>query len=740
MAGPDESDLRSQLTAEVDEAFNPRSSWSTHTQPVSCLTSQSVEGDNEESETVASTFSFLPSRDEHQIISGVSQQREQQPITHRYTWSEDDTTRARIFAAQEMSGDRGPSESESQLPLLDLHSVASKKAPSRAEESSHVTRLSSCTWLPLTLRWPFMTAVFISALVLGIVAIVLSVYSVRKHGLCDYKESTGFFFAWRFLPTLIAVLYALAITVLINDVKRTEAFAKLSAPKGSSALTSLLVSGGPWWEDPMNALSKKGNNGRRSWTLLWVSMANIMALLLVSPLSSGLLYLDEVQIPQRTKFLRLEIPTPLTPRNTTTDETYIRTISGIVQNLTTSAWLSDSYAILPFWPADFDTIPFGASLASANQQWQGQTSVFKTDLQCTPMELTSKDYNPSDLNEYQSIGLASPDGCKLELNTTTLSYPSSGGCWSSVGTMNLPVPSGYQAPTINQSSTPECGDREIIFLVSPFHTNHTNGTIAQLCVPKYFVAYNVNTTVRDTPTGSLVNIDEESFNRTKVDMDSSTIDLRSFETQFLDPKWATFFQPPGDDEATGAEFRPSLGGPLILLVATIVDPRSRLDPLFNAKGLLDQARRVKQRFFGEALQAVFVSVGKQNAHNFVTQVTATETRLLVGHWIGITLGGILLTSAVMVALAFYCSRLGRRSLNLNRDPGSTAAVVSMIVQDAVICDYFRGFDRLPEDSIKTILGPTIFGMFNGQLVFRGDKTTQTANSGSLFTQEARRVC
>ncbi len=264
----------------------------------------------------------------------------------------------------------------------------------------------------------------------------------------------------------------------------------------------------------MKALSKKDINGR-SWTLLWVSIANIMALLLVSPLSSGLLSLGEVQIPQHTDFLRLETPSPLTPLNTTTDETYFRTISSVVQNLTTLAWLNDNYAILPFWPADFDTVPFGASFTAAAQQWQGQTAVFKADLQCTSIELTSKAYySSSDAVDpgYQTITLSSPDGCKLELNVTeNFLYPSSGGCWSDVGDMNLTAPSSYQPPTINQSSTPECGDREVIFIVSPFNTNQTNGSIAQLCTPKYFAAYNVTTIVSDTPSGSLVSIDDEGF-------------------------------------------------------------------------------------------------------------------------------------------------------------------------------------------------------------------------------------
>ena len=56
----------------------------------------------------------------------------------------------------------------------------------------------------------------------------------------------------------------------------------------------------------------------------------------------------------------------------------------------------------------------------------------------------------------------------------------------------------------------------------------------------------------------------------------------------------------------------------------------------------------------------------------------------------------------------------------------------MISQDALIGVNFKGFDRLPEDSMKTILGPMMFGMVNGQLVVRGDERTQAYNSCSFI--------
>lgn len=243
-----------------------------------------------------------------------------------------------------------------------------------------------------------MMALFVFALALGFLAIVLSIHSNQNNGLCDYSNSTVFYFAWRFFPTMIAVLYALAVTALINDVKRTEASAKLSKPNGASAFSSLFMSSGPWWEDPMKALSKKGNNGRRSWR-------------------------------------------------------------------------------------------------QSRDNFHNESVSYKSDnwIHCSAMRA------------------------------------------------------------------------------------------------KYFVAYNVTTSVSDTPTGSLISIDDDGFNRTKVDLDSSTIDLRSFETQFLDLRWANHFRNPDKVLSIYDEYsiRLSLGGPLILLAATMADPGSDLDPLFDAPGFLD---------------------------------------------------------------------------------------------------------------------------------------------------------
>ena len=55
-------------------------------------------------------------------------------------------------------------------------------------------------------------------------------------------------FGWRFSPTLVAVLYVLGTAIVLNGVKRTEAYARLSSTVWSVAKSTLCRVLGPWWD------------------------------------------------------------------------------------------------------------------------------------------------------------------------------------------------------------------------------------------------------------------------------------------------------------------------------------------------------------------------------------------------------------------------------------------------------------------------------------------------------------
>lgn len=90
------------------------------------------------------------------------------------------------------------------------------------------------------------------------------------------------------------------------------------------------------------------------------------------------------------------------------------------------------------------------------------------------------------------------------------------------------------------------------------------------------------------------------------------------------------------------------------------------------------------------------------------------------------LGVNLLLSGASLGLTLFCSRLRRRPLNLHRDPGSVAAVVSMILEDPKLRERFRGSDKLPEDSMKLLLAGTTCRMIHGRLLLEIDESARSS--------------
>jgi hypothetical protein len=81
-------------------------------------------------------------------------------------------------------------------------------------------------------------------------------------------------------------------------------------------------------------------------------LVNILGFLAMSPLSSSLLSSQDVSVPKRVDFERMTPKADSALAMNAGRETYFRTIGHLLQNVSTSAWISDNYTILPFWPSD----------------------------------------------------------------------------------------------------------------------------------------------------------------------------------------------------------------------------------------------------------------------------------------------------------------------------------------------------------------------------------------------------
>lgn len=241
-------------------------------------------------------------------------------------------------------------------------------------------------WIPYTLRWQSLTLLAISAVILLSLVVTLWWRSVVNNGLGTDDGSSMLLFGWRFTPPLLAVLYVQMTAMLLDNIKRTECFARMARPGGAAAVSSILRAPGAWWNALADGLSK--HSGRRSWLLFSTACLNIIGFLAISPLSSSFLELAEVIFTTEVDFTRM-IPPPQPISLVSNRDTKLRIIGHVLQNISTSVWMSDNYTFLPFWPMTLENAALGPELPGLFQTWQAETWVLSAHLDCNPVSLVN---------------------------------------------------------------------------------------------------------------------------------------------------------------------------------------------------------------------------------------------------------------------------------------------------------------------------------------------------------------
>lgn len=305
-----------------------------------------------------------------------------------------------------------------------------KDLPTLAAPSTNV----QTNWYPFTLRWYFLLLPIVLSLAFGISVICLHLYSRSHHGLGRDDGSFMVLFAWRFLPTLIAVLYTQITVIIFEDVKRTEPFARLasSPASGTSAYGTLLQSPKSWWGILYDMTFKRKKMGKTGWSLVFALFVHILALLAISPLSSALLATEEVFVPQTVDFTR-STPTGNSQVSMNgTRETYMRIMANMTRNMSNSAWTSDESFTLPFWPSSGQR-QMQSKILTDDRSWEAQTTTFSTGYSCENMTLESADlrnrtykvadwHSTEDWQKYNGTTpmvtyvLSSASGCRYELS------------------------------------------------------------------------------------------------------------------------------------------------------------------------------------------------------------------------------------------------------------------------------------------------------------------------------------
>ncbi|PVH93069.1 hypothetical protein DM02DRAFT_604449 [Periconia macrospinosa] len=566
----------------------------------------------------------------------------------------------------------------------------------------------SATWLPYTLRWQFMLASTLVALCLSSCSLLLVWYSTNHSGLGDDNGTSIVLFGWRFVPTLMAVLYTQLTTMLFDDVKRTEPFHRLTKayPKGASGANTILQTRPAWWSALADGFSKKKNGGQRSTALIYSAMINITAFLLISPLSSSLLTSRTVSISENLEFRRM-IPARgkmivLSPGR----ETFLRTTSNFLANISSTDWITDSYVVLPFWPSE-QKPNLGLDILNKPGSWEVDAMVFSADLSCENMSLVSMETTRRAYTEKNYNCSTSPHELVQFCNDSPPRDP-------------VLVLDGY-IPLILLSTTPwtfrSPWSDDIDGMYDEYSTmpSITNMTIAKnislqclLCSPTYTMAV-VPITVSRKSGSIQIAMSEDNYAIRHIPVPDSLMDRSAVQLISLSQNWTKAVGGARDSYKPGELLRSGL--------ASVLSTRfsNNLTNMIGNPELIVQASRLRKRFFHEL---IFSSVAMSGAFEIEAahgvQVMAHK-RVIVVAGVGITLAILLGLSSCLTIVLWYHTRLSRRPMSVQNDPALTVNLAMLMNSQLREPMYFQELHRTTNKISKQALQFREYHLSNSQL-------------------------
>jgi len=630
---------------------------------------------------------------------------------------------------QSTTTSRPPPES-----LIRSQTLSSHPAPSGSliRPGSSIFKEPRNDWLPIALRWPFMLTLFVMSLGLAALSLGITLRSKNNRGLGTVQNTGIFLFGWRFTPTILASIYTILTMTLVRDIKRTEAFARLSRPDGASADASLFLKFRAIWFEPYDALRQSGNDGFRNWALFWALMVNLMGLLLVTPLSAAFLSPRDILLSQEAPFLRHSSLENSSLQLSSDDNVIFRTVSSVLLNTPSSAWVTDDFVVRPVWPSELAMMPSGPDLSKSPQAWVANTTVYQTTMKCSPLTLqkvANISYTkqiPFNSNaalfgtvNLTSIVIGSDDGCNVGL----VGYPpiwsknsifkAGGGWWYKPSTSDSsaawPTKNGTiqdmnDSRSVAFNTSTQCGDRSILFFVSPYDQNKNIQASGQVCKSVYYSA-NIPVTVSSFGSPSTVSFDSIRFNMTKTALDLRDLNITGFESDLFNQDWSTKFQSPDLGFNSLLSNPPKFGGPLSLLGA---QNKFNIKNLLENPNIVHQARKIQELFFGEAMLASFSRTKDQPPTIVDGSISKGERRIVASFSVGILLTVVFLLCSLQVGLVTGYTRLQERPLNLSQDPSSVSALASLINTGQNTRALFEGLDTSSEAWMYKQLSRNIF--------------------------------
>ncbi|KAG9244511.1 hypothetical protein BJ878DRAFT_550247 [Calycina marina] len=624
-------------------------------------------------------------------------------------------------------------------PLLSLTSTESSRpsptGPLSMSKSS-IVKEKICDWLPAALRWQFMLLLFVTSLGLAGLTLGLAIGSQKNQGFGMVQESGIYLFNWRFVPTIFAVLYSVLTMTLVKDIKRTEPYARLSRPDGASAESSLFLKFRPIWWQLFDSLQTSQNDGFRNWALFWALLINFLGLFIIIPFSAAFLSPRDIFFTRHVGMSTLTSPASIPMELSSDDNVLFRTISGVLGNTTSSPWATHEFVVRPVWPSNMAMQAMQTVRSETPQVYITDSTVYQLDFTCSAMSLQKlaniSFISRASLNSVGSVSgpvdamsfiLASDDGCSLGLadlfpeSSHSSIFKFGGGWWSGFPNFDYQVlwkPDDGTLQNLDDvhpvalNISTQCGDRNIFFFVGPYQQNGKLQATGQVCKSTYYSAtLPVTVSSSSSTSSSSISFDSMRFKVTRTALDSTDLDIAALESAFLSQNWTTKFQLPDTILNPLLPLHAQLGGPLALLGA-----KNGFDTkaLFDLPDLVEQAREIKQVFFGEALLSSFNASASQSPVVTGGTVADAERRIVASFPVGILLTTVFLLCSLQIGLVTGYTRLNERPLNISKSPSTTSAIASLVSTDQNTRALFEGLDNTSQKRMQKQLARNIFSL------------------------------
>ncbi|KAJ4983537.1 hypothetical protein SVAN01_10953 [Stagonosporopsis vannaccii] len=596
--------------------------------------------------------------------------------------------------------------------------MAETKAPvvrqsERPKRTGHRLR----AWYPPALRWWNLLFTTVSCWVfIGVLQYLLH-KSQTEGGVIFAADINSLplsrSFVYLYLPTVIAVLFSIFIVWIDHDAKRFEPYRLMSRSHGARGDESLLLRY-PFDFVPMVPFTaaKRGH-----WLVFWASLSTVLMTFGVVPFQAGIFSTKPITRTSSQIFARSEQFMHSSRQESSLTLAYTQSAYGILElNETLPAFMSQNYTLKPFSPK--------TALVNGDGTWTANTTMYSLNLQCQQGEKAT-DYT----KETPLYGFNSSFGCfvpYLQTSNITVGEPlSQANGPALVKQFSAQFLGYYVEPETFLGSDSNsvvnlrdrCSDQGNGTFFATFGRNKakasdppTNFTTI-FCKPTYHeqaveatVDARTNAPIEYVAQGEERQLPSELFNTSVFE---ETLVLGQRQALIRDnvlpgytiPKYLE--QVPDTDLTTG--FRSQL--PPMAAMAMMAS-KNRLPELLDPQALADAYLLVYQLLFARAMTDVlktdFSAATSEVVGQRVERLEAVVLEPVFTYLVEAFLGLVSVAAIVMLGIGYLHST----RKHLVDDPGSIAAVMSLVADDAPLLANFEDLDCAPVKYFQRKIGKT----------------------------------